>query len=728
MTTPMGLAASMTRGSQQNSPGLSKPPEPKVPAKPKVDKDKLKAWIKSKYSEMKTDRLPIQRQWYVNYAMYSGNQYLTLVGTGPTGRLVTPAVPSYRIRNTINLTRPLIRTEMSRLTSQKPSATVLPATGSDDDLLSAQAGEQLWEYMQQRRDWDVKMLRNAFWLTICGTSFLKTWWDKNLIDPMSSDQYGLPVEGDVQFGVTTPFNLFVPDLLEEDIECQPYVFEAYTRPVTWVKKFYGIDTNPNVVAKNELIETRYFQTGGVNEAKPDSVLVIEAWIKPGSYEGLDDGGLVTVVGDEITDVSNFYLHNEYPYSRFIHVPTGKFYGDSVLVDTNTLQRRYNRSSSQITESKNRMARPQLLVAEGSIVPSKYTSEPGLVVTYKPGLPPPSPLPLQTLPAYVMQEMDTIRTELEDISGQHQASRGMSPGGGVVAATAISFIQEKDDSLMSTTYSYLEKGVEKVARQALQLAVDYYDIPRKIRVTGLDQAFDVVTLSGADIINGTDIRVEGGSALPMSKPARQAFLMDLFKMGAITKEEMLDLLEMGGVQKLVEETRRDKKQAQRENIKMKKMTNEEYQGFMQQVIQTAMQGGPGSTDPNTGYPLIDPMVPATYPPFIPVNAWDNHALHVQEHNNYRKGQEYEVLPDFVKTEFEKHVQLHMQALGQGMSQPGSGLMTQPDILGAMQGVPPRAQDSAQGSGGAMADEAQGGAQEAPGGSGEAPGGDQPPAAP
>jgi len=325
----------------------------------------------------------------------------------------------------------------------------------------------------------------------------------------------------------------------------------------------------------------------------------------------------------------------------------------------------------------------------------------------------------------MQEMDTIRQELEDISGQHQASRGMSPGGGVVAATAISFIQEKDDSLMSTTYSYLEKGVEKVARQSLQLAVDYYDIPRKIRITGLDQAFDVVTLSGSDIINGTDIRVEGGSALPMSKPARQAFLMDLFKMGAISKEEMLDLLEMGGVQKLVEETRRDKKQAQRENIKMKKMTDQQYQQFMMQTVQTALAGGPGSTDPQTGYPLIDPMVPATYPPFIPVNSWDNHALHVQEHNNYRKGQEYEVLPDFVKTEFEKHVQLHMQALSGGMSQPGSGLMTQPDILGAMGGVPPRAQDSAQGSGGQLAQQGQEGPPAAPGGSEAPPSGDSPP---
>ena len=269
---------------------------------------------------------------------------------------------------------------------------------SDDDHLAAQAGEQVWDFLQQRRNWSEKMIRMSFWLTICGTAFIKTWWDKNLTDPMVQDPYGLPVEGDIQFGVVTPFNLFVPDLMEEDVEAQPYLMEGYTRPVEWVKKFYGMkNVIPNVVSKNELIETRYFQAGQTNDAKPDSVLVLETWIKPGACKELSDGGMVTLVGDELTDVQPFYSHKEYPYSRFVHIPTGQFYGDSVLVDTNPLQRRYNRSSSQITESKNRMARPQLLVAEGSIVPSKYTSEPGLIVTYKPGLPAPTPLPLQRSP-------------------------------------------------------------------------------------------------------------------------------------------------------------------------------------------------------------------------------------------------------------------------------------------------------------------------------------------
>jgi hypothetical protein len=617
---------------------------------------------------MKTDRLTIQRQWYINYAMYSGNQYLQLVGSGATGKLRVADAPPYRVRNTVNLVRPMIRTEISRLTSQRPTATVIPASGSDDDMLAAQGGEAVWEYLQQRRNFQALMIRNAFWTCITGTSFIKTWWDKSLKDPYTKDEYGRPIMGDVCFGLSTPFNIFVPDLLEEEIEDQPFVFEAYTRSKEWVKRFYNLDVDPNVTSKNEIIESSYFQPGGNNESKPDAVLVIEAWIKPGACPDMPEGGLITLVGEELTEVSDFYSHMEYPYSKFVHIPTGKFYADSIMVDINPLQRRYNRSSSQITESKNRMARPQLLVAEGSMNMSKYTSEPGLLVPYRPGLPPPSPLPLQALPSYVIQEMDTIRSEMEDISGQHQASRGMSPGGGVVAATAISFIQEKDDSLMAPTYSYLEMGVEKIARQSLQLVVDYYDIKRTITVTSVDQAYDSMELKGADISAGTDIRVEGGSALPMSKPARQAFLMDLYKMGAITKDEMLDMLEMGGVQKLVETIRVDKKKAQRENLKMKKLTDQQYQMFLSQVITGAMQGGEGTTDPKTGRPLVDPMLPATYPPYMPVNDFDNHAIHIEIHDNFRKGQEFETLPKFIQDEFAKHVQLHQNALQLGMMGP------------------------------------------------------------
>jgi hypothetical protein len=56
-----------------------------------------------------------------------------------------------------------------------------------------------------------------------------------------------------------------------------------------------------------------------------------------------------------------------------------------------------------------------------------------------------------------------------------------------------------------------------------------------------------------------------------------------------------------------------------------------------------------------------MVPAPQPPVIEVHDWDNHAVHIEVHNRFRKSQTFELLPDAVKEEFQKHIALHQQAL-------------------------------------------------------------------
>jgi hypothetical protein len=255
-------------------------------------------------------------------------------------------------------------------------------------------------------------------------------------------------------------------------------------------------------------------------------------------------------------------------------------------------------------------------------------------------------------------------DIEDITGQHQVSRGGAPPG-VTAATAISFLQEKDDNLLTHTYQSIESGYEEIARQTLGLVVQYWDVQRTIKVVGTDGYFDVLQLKGVDLRSGTDIRMEGGSALPVSKSARQAFVMDMMKMGFIQPDDGLKLLEIGGVQKLYQKIKLDESQAQRENIKMKRIQPDEIQMYQDQFMQMqeqAMMTGQQemSTD---GQPLDMQQVP----PVIPVNSWDNHGVHVEVHNNFRKSQSFELLPEEIKAEFEKHVNMHLMAIQDAMMQ-------------------------------------------------------------
>jgi hypothetical protein len=468
------------------------------------------------------------------------------------------------------------------------------------------------------------------------------------------------------YGVVTPYHIFIPDIMEPDIEAQLWVINAYTKPVSWVKRTFGLSVNPSVTEAKSPFDTAMLQTmSGKNEAKADSVVVKEAWIKPGTHELFPEGGLVTVVDEHVVQRVNEWPfdHKDYPFTKFDHIPTGMFYSESVITDLIGPQREYNRTKGQSIESKNRMSKPQLAAAKGSVDPRKITSEPGLVVEYKPGLGAPQPIPLQGLPAYVMQSLDREIADMEDISSQHQVSRGENPGGGVTAATAISFLQERDDSLMTTAYHSVESGFEKMARHTISHVVQFWDVPRTVSVTGVDGSFDSIALQGTELSTGTDIRIEGGSALPVSKAAKQAFLMDMMKMGFVDPTKGLELMDMGGIDKLYDELKVDERQAQRENMRMARLEIEQIMQYEQQAAQQLemaqqadQMGQPiPNADPNTGAPL---QMPSN---IIPVNTWDNHQLHIDVHNRYRKSQAFELLPEKLKQQFEYHVAMHAMAL-------------------------------------------------------------------
>jgi hypothetical protein len=247
-----------------------------------------------------------------------------------------------------------------------------------------------------------------------------------------------------------------------------------------------------------------------------------------------------------------------------------------------------------------------------------------------GFPPPQPLPLQGLPNYVLQEVQQLQQDLDDISGQHEISRGQNPSQ-VTAATALSYLQEQDDTMLSSAIESLESCVEKVGRCVLSYVSQFWNTGRLVKVVGKDGSFDAQVYKGADLGGNHDIKVEAGSALPTSKAAKQAFLMDLMKMGYIDPTTGLELLDLGGIEKAYDNVLVDLRQAQRESLKL-----------------------------SEGVP-------------VPVNDWDNHQLHIAEHNKFRKQQQFEQLDPALKEIFQNHVQTHMALLGlaepPGLETPG-----------------------------------------------------------
>lgn len=622
----------------------------KTRAEKKFHEDAVR-WAKDQYISIRGARTTTERQWYLNLAFFLGKQNVALVRptVGPitSTRLWVPPAPYYRSRPVINRIRSTIRTELSQLTGNRPNASIVPASSEDRDMYAAMAGEQIWYNLYTDHKLRRKIRTAMWWTLICGTGYIKSYWD---FSKGSVDEASGKTEGDVCFIPETPFHVMIPDFREESLEGQPWLIHAQAKSPEYIKMNFP-EAMPSSQNASEILEDSFLNLIGTKTgSNQKSVLVLECWIKPGQHPQFPEGAFYTVIGDKIVQGYQGlpFTHGEFPFAKFDHIPSGKYYSTSLVEDLIPLQKEYNRTRGQIIEAKNRMAKPQLLAARGSVDPSKITSEPGQVIEFIPGFPPPTPLALTPLPNYVLEELNNIKDDWSDLAGQHEVSHGQVPPG-VTAATAISYLQERDESKLSHTFDSLEEGIEKLAKMALSYVHDYWQTERIIRITGPDGSFDAMAFKGSDLENNLDIRIEAGSALPTSKAAKQALIMDLMKMGFIDPQKGLEVMDMGGINKLYEQVQVDRRQAMRENLKMAQVTADVMMQYNEQNA-AMMQENPAA---------FEGMVP---PIIVPVNTWDNHKLHIEVHNDYRKGQAFEQLPQETRALYEAHVQQHIMALG------------------------------------------------------------------
>ena len=252
---------------------------------------------------------------------------------------------------------------------------------------------------------------------------------------------------------------------------------------------------------------------------------------------------------------------------------------------------------------------------------------------------------------------------------------VSLDGTILPIGAISYLQEASNQYLTPQFQSIEAGIEKIATQTIELFVQYVDLPRKIRTIGADGAFDTMLLQGSDIASGTDIRIEPGSSFAKSKAAQEARVMDMFAVGIIDQPTAARLLEVGGVQKIMDTMNVAERKAQRENIKMKMLTEMDIEAKRMETMQEIIAGLPPEAMQDPAIMAEIENMPA--PPVVPIDDFDVHEVHVETHNKFRMSQEYEMLPDALKDQFEQHVAMHEQAVQQKQLQqflqmiPGDG---------------------------------------------------------
>lgn len=650
---------------------------------------KKKAWasrFNDEYVKCKNARNVFERQWYINLAFVAGRHYVVPMESPISGtRLTVPRVPPHRVRMVVNLVRKAVIKECAKLTMSKPIPTVMPATNENEDLTAANVSEAILKAKFADPEFEEEYRLWVWWGVVCGTSYMKSFYDKDGIDyhnmmlppkPQMAGPNGEPMpvpeefiaripelkryletpqpaKGKIENEHLSPFHVFVPDLMVTNLEKQPYLIEVRTKHPEWVRKRYGFTPTTDTRAQSSIMESAFLTTRSTEEFL-DACIVKEVWIKPNFHSDFPEGGWLTIINDRVVDYRDTWPlpFPEFPYYKYSGMPSGGFYTDSRVFDLIPIQKEYNKKRSQAIEIMNMMGKPKFFYQSGSLNIRKVSSEPGQGIEYKAGYMPPTELRGSEVPQSIFNEIEQLRNEFDDISGQHEISEGDTPSG-VTSGTAISYLQEQDETSLTYQVSSIEHGIQKLGTHYLKYVTTFWPEDRIIRISGRNNAFESIHWKKSASEGNTDVKVQTGSALPFSKAAKQALITEMMQNGFLDPAVGLEILDMGTFDKAMEEFLTDKRQATRENIK--------HQDLPDSVVKILTEPPPGGIQLPTGQWLDSEGKPFQPQSPVPVNSWDNHELHIQYHDMYRKTQEFEQLSEPQKKAMELHVQTHRIAL-------------------------------------------------------------------
>lgn len=241
-------------------------------------------WL-TEFEKCKQVRRPFENQWFLNLAFYNGNQYVVWAPNNlpqSSQRLTTPPAPRYRVRLVVNKVKPAIRTEITKLTKEEPQFYVSPQTSEPSDLAAARISESVCVFILDKANFNRARRDSTFWLSICGTSYIKTFIVEDPDNAMESNIVIEPVPA---------FALYVPDIHETDIEKQPYVIHARTMNKELVEIMYGVsfkasqtgqNVNATAAANTTNDDSRFLNALGIRTSSfnQDYIFTMEIWVKP----------------------------------------------------------------------------------------------------------------------------------------------------------------------------------------------------------------------------------------------------------------------------------------------------------------------------------------------------------------------------------------------------------------------------------------------------------------
>jgi len=353
--------------------------------------------------------------------------------------------PSYKTNHVSNFVYSTIESMRPILFDHNPQFEAIPVTA--DGMQYANDINSILDWEWHRTNMQEILLANSIYTFVIGTSIVMLNYEYNKAPYAEAD-------GNVKPIPVSPFN-FYPDPLATCVEDAEYCIYAQYMHVAQLKQKYPEKADYLVgsdIQYSELVNDR-----DENAKINNQVLVLEMYCRDYSMEEFEDEdgtkkkkvkyprGRKIICAPEcgvvLEDKENPYHSGRFPFFIFkdINIPF-QFWGEGEVKWLLSPQKQINDLYNQVIDNAKATANMQWVLDKNSGIPKgELTNRPGLIIRKNPGTEvrrdsPPS------MPMYVQQMIETLKADIEVVSGVHDVTRGQTPSG-IQSAAAIVALQE-----------------------------------------------------------------------------------------------------------------------------------------------------------------------------------------------------------------------------------------------------------------------------------------------
>ena len=609
----------------------------KVKGKKKVDK--LWTFVQKRYEDGLEARRPFERKWILNLAFLMGKQYAFFNRSSHLLQQLRrkPGV----IRSIDNQLLWRWNREVADLIKNNPVMSVVPSSNDDEDIKAAKTGDKVLRAFWQSGKMKKKVRQLAGWIFSCGNGFLDDRWNPRLGPTEATPEGEVVYSGDADCGVWSPFDVIFPYYTPGDVELHtfPWIIKAKYRMLDWIKMNHpkeGGRVAAEAVTASQVTLRGILSHFGGSSLKGDGAVVINFYLQPNSDY---PKGLFVVAANGIVLEQNDYPFTHYHLEQFkdIDVP-GVFWGKSKLEDAIGLQKTWNRTISSIDEFNRMIAKGKFLSPRGSRMEVAPDDTHGEIIEYTPVLGhKPDYMDIKGLPQSLLWSLETTQQSLKDLFNQHEPTMGTNRSD-LRSGEMAQFLREQDAHGMIPTHIIFEESLEAVMARVLRRIQRGYTGERMLKIRGESGDFEVFAFKGADLRNNTDVSVQSESSMPDSRAGREQIILKRLQEGLYgnpedpkVRRQVLQMVDAATVKDVFSGERLDEVYAEWENQML-------FKG-----VETYL-----------------------------INQYDNHAIHLESLNRFRKSMEYQKIKvedpkKFAATElrFTKHAEIHQKFLDEIM---------------------------------------------------------------